>query len=78
MIHYNVPKNMEAYYQEAGRAGRDGGLVNVFYCSVPRYYDSKFLIEQTSLTPERQANEYKKLQTMVDYCHTTRCLRKFA
>lgn len=78
VIHYNLPKNMEAYYQEAGRAGRDdepGECVLLFGPQDTQI--QKFLIEQTLFDPERKVNEYKKLQAMVDYCHTPHCLRKY-
>ncbi|MFC4619328.1 DNA helicase RecQ [Camelliibacillus cellulosilyticus] len=78
VIHYNMPKTMEAYYQEAGRAGRDGEPGECVLLFNPQDIQTqKFLLEQSELTPERKAFEYKKLQTMVDYCHTTRCLRQF-
>lgn len=78
VVHYNLPKNMEAYYQEAGRAGRDGEPSECILLFEPKdIMIQKFLIEQTSLSPERKINEYKKLQAMVDYCHTQSCLRKF-
>lgn len=77
VIHYNMPQTMEAYYQEAGRAGRDGELSDCILLFSPQdVVKQKFLIQQRNISENRESQSYKALQILVDYCNGNNCLRQ--
>ena len=84
VIHYNMPKSLEAYYQEAGRAGRDGSNADCILLYGSRdVQTARFLIENGSdnedLTEDQRElikkQDYERLEAMVTYCKTRTCLR---
>ena len=86
VIHYNMPKSMEAYYQEAGRAGRDGAAAEcILLYNASDVHTARFLIENGAeneeMDPEQRtlvrAQDLERLERMVGYCKITDCLRGY-
>ncbi len=84
VLHYNMPQSLEYYYQEAGRAGRDGEEAEcVLFFSKQDIMINKFLLQNKASAcdvasdMQKTANDQRKLQQMINYCETDKCLREF-
>lgn len=76
VIHYDLPRNLESYYQETGRGGRDGLECEcILFFSRGDKYKIDYFIDQMDKNEEREAAR-SKLKEVMDYCQSTVCRRK--